>query len=190
MRKDWPVNLDILASRGALATFFVLGKWVERWPDAFRRIVRAGHAIGNHSYGHSRPAADFDRADTVIANITGMPTRFLRAPYFDYSRCGQSKVAMSSVVKTVHCDVNPSDYLPRDPDRILSECLRSRSGSIIVLHDGAEDDDKRLARPMPLVAALPRMIDGLMSKGYRLVGLDEMELVEGEELTAFASSPR
>jgi len=60
------------------------------------------------------------------------------------------------------------------------------------LHDGAEDDDeaKRLARPMPLVAALPRIIDGLTSKGYRLVGLDEMELVEGKELTAFASSPR
>lgn len=182
--------LEILASRGARATFFVIGKWVERWPDGLRRMLQAGHAIGNHSYSHSRPAADFDRADAVIGNLTGMPTRFLRAPYFDYSRCGQSAVAMSSSVRTVHCDVNPSDYLPRDPDRIVSECLRARSGSIIVLHDGAEHDDKRLARPMPLVAALPRIIDGLTSKGYRLVGLDEMELVEGEELTAFASSPR
>jgi peptidoglycan/xylan/chitin deacetylase (PgdA/CDA1 family) len=184
--------LEILASRGARATFFVVGKWVERWPDAFRRIHQAGHAIGNHSYSHSRPAADFDRAEAVIGSFTGMPTRFLRAPYFDYRGCRRSPVALSSSVKTVQCDVNPSDWSHRGPDRIVAGCLRARSGSIIDLHDGAEDDDeaKRLARPRPLVAALPRIIDGLTSKGYRLVGLDEMELVEGKELTAFASSPR
>jgi peptidoglycan/xylan/chitin deacetylase (PgdA/CDA1 family) len=48
------------------------------------------------------------------------------------------------------------------------------------LHDGSEteNDAARLARPLPLVAALPRLIDGLTSRGYKLVGLDEMELVD------------
>jgi peptidoglycan/xylan/chitin deacetylase (PgdA/CDA1 family) len=175
--------LEILASRRVRATFFVIGKWVERWPDAFECIRRAGHVIGNHSYSHDNPSADFDRAEAVIQHFTGTPSSFLRAPYFDTTLCCQSAVALSPSVKIVACDVGPGDWLFSNPDDIVDRCLDGnvRGGSIIDLHDGAEidNDAERLARPRPLVTALPRIIDGLISKGYRLVGLDEMELVEG-----------
>jgi hypothetical protein len=51
-------------------------------------------------------------------------------------------------------------------------------GSIIDLHDGAELDDPalRLSRPLPMLEALPAIIDGLKAKGFTLVGLDEMTL--------------
>ena len=53
-------------------------------------------------------------------------------------------------------------------------------GSIIDLHDSSEteDDGLRLARPLPLIEALPAIVDGLQARGYELVGLDDMTMVE------------
>ena len=70
-----------------------------------------------------------------------------------------------------------------DPEEILSRTLQAKSlsgGSIIDLHDGyeTENDAARLARPLPMIAALPRLIDELKARGYSLVGLDEMELID------------
>ena len=61
--------LDILAQREVRATFFPIGRWVERWPQAFARMVAAGHVIGNHSYQHDRCRGDFDRAEVVLADV-------------------------------------------------------------------------------------------------------------------------
>ncbi|HEY5062011.1 MAG TPA: polysaccharide deacetylase family protein, partial [Gemmatimonadaceae bacterium] len=49
-----PLILDALATRGARATFFILGRHAERWPEIVRRIAEEGHAIGNHGYYHRK----------------------------------------------------------------------------------------------------------------------------------------
>lgn len=175
--------LEILAAANVRATFFVLGKWAERWPKAFERIVKAGHVIGNHSHMHDPEVGDFDRAEAVIANLLGHPTGFLRAHYFHYHLCQQSPVALAPAMKIVDSDVNPADYSLTDPDEIASRVLQSKDlqgGSIIDLHDGSEteSDAERLARPLPMISALPRLIDELKLRGYSLVGLDAMELVD------------
>ena len=53
-------------------------------------------------------------------------------------------------------------------------------GSIVDLHDGREfdDDARRLASPLPMIEALPAIVDGLQARGYELVGLDQMDLVD------------
>lgn len=175
--------LEILASRKVRATFFVIGKWVERWPQAFERIIRAGHVIGNHSYLHDPELGDFDRAEAVIANIIGRPTQFLRVHYFHHHVCQQSPLALSPAVKIVDADVNPADWSQTDPAEILRRTLgleHLEGGSIIDLHDSAEteNDAVRLARPLPMIEALPKLIDELQARGFALVGLDEMELVD------------
>ena len=175
--------LDILESRGARGTFFVLGKWVERYPEAFLRIVERGHTIGNHSHLHQAHLGDFDRAEAAIGNLLGRPTRFLRAHYFNFFTCLHSPVAMSRDMKIVDADVNPADYEKSDPGAIVAATLDHPAlagGSIIDLHDSTESDDDalRLARPLPMIEALPAIIDGLRARGYELVGLDEMELVD------------
>jgi peptidoglycan/xylan/chitin deacetylase (PgdA/CDA1 family) len=175
--------LEVLASRGVRASFFVIGKWVERFPRAFERIVEAGHVIGNHSYLHDPGLGDFDRAEVVISNLTGRPTRFLRAHYFHFHLCQQSPLALSPGVKIVDADVNPADWSCTDPAEILQRTLAAPdlgAGSIIDLHDGAETDNDglRLGRPLPMLAALPKLIDELKARGFALVGLDEMELVD------------
>lgn len=175
--------IKILNSRGARGTFFVLGKWVERWPQAAKRIIKSGHVIGNHSYMHHIHVGDFDRAEAAIGNILGRPTQFLRAHYFNFFTCLYSPVAMSKDMKIVDADVNPADFVKTDPQAIVEATLNDPSlagGSIIDLHDSTESDDDalRLARPLPMIEALPAIVDGLQAKGYALVGLDEMELVD------------
>ncbi len=175
--------IEILNSRGARGTFFVLGKWVERWPEAFMRISEGGHAVGNHSYLHQAHLGDFDRAEAAIGNLLGRPTRFLRAHYFNFFTCLYSPVALSPDMKIVDADVNPADYAKTDPRAIVEATLNDPAlagGSIIDLHDSTEsaDDALRLARPLPMIKALPAIIDGLQARGFELVGLDEMELVD------------
>ena len=81
--------LDILADAGVRATFFLIGENVRRHPEVARRIVREGHAVGNHTLTHrslSRlPDAEVVReiraaAETILA-ITGARTWLLRPPY-------------------------------------------------------------------------------------------------------------
>ena len=175
--------IEILNSRGARGTFFVLGKWVKRWPEAFMRISEGGHVVGNHSYLHQAHLGDFDRAEAAIGNLLGRPTRFLRAHYFNFFTCLYSPVALSPDMKIVDADVNPADYAKADPQAIVEATLNDPAlagGSIIDLHDSTESDDDamRLARPLPMIAALPAIVDGLQARGFELVGLDEMELVD------------
>lgn len=175
--------LEILGSRGARGTFFVLGKWVERFPQAFQRIVAGGHAVGNHSHLHQAHLGDFDRAEAVIGNLLGAPTRYLRAHYFNFFTCLFSPVAMGPGMKIVDADVNPADYAKSDPKAIVEATLEHPNlagGSIIDLHDSSETEDEtlRLARCLPMIEALPAIVDGLQARGYELVSLDEMELVD------------
>ena len=172
--------LDTLAGRGVRAAFFILGKWAERFPRAVERIAEAGHVIGNHSYQHFTNIGDYERAEAAIAAITGKPSAFLRFQYLDnFAVVLQSPLAMSPEVKIIYADVNPADYAQADPDEIVRRVLESpqlRYGSIIDLHDGSEteDDAARLSRPIPMIKALPRIIDGLRERGLEPVGLDEM----------------
>ena len=175
--------MEILESRGARGTFFVLGKWVERFPQAFQRIVDRGHSVGNHSFLHEPHLGDFDRAEAAIGNLLGRPTRFLRAHYFNFFTCLFSPVAMSRAMKIVDADVNPADFAKSDPQAIVDATLNDPSlagGSIIDLHDGREMDDeaRRLASPLPMIEALPAIVDGLNARGFELVGLDDMELTD------------
>ena len=178
--------IDILNAKGARGTFFVLGKWADRWPRALERIVQQGHVVGNHSYAHHAHSGDFDKAEAAIGNVIGRPTRFLRAHYFNFFTCLTSPLAVSKYTTIVDADVNPADWNKTDPQAILDATLnhpRLAGGSVIDLHDSTESDDDalRLARPMAMIEALPAIIDGLRARGFQLVGLDEMEFVDPVE---------
>lgn len=175
--------LSILAEAKANATFFVIGKWVDRFPKTVERMVAGGHVVGNQSYEHLLHIGDYDRAEAAISHVTGQPSRYARAHFFDIASCAQSPLIQLSDIKLVFADVNPDDWRRTTPDEIIEAVLNDPNldkGSIIDLHDGAEfeDDQARLKRPLPLVAALPALIKALKERGYELVHLDDMELVE------------
>src|SRR3954454_23753495 len=49
-----PLVLDALRDRGVKATFFILGRHAEQWPDLVKRVADEGHAIGNHGWFHRK----------------------------------------------------------------------------------------------------------------------------------------
>jgi peptidoglycan/xylan/chitin deacetylase (PgdA/CDA1 family) len=181
--------LEILRRADAKATFFVIGRWAERFPETIRRILADGHLIGNHSYSARMHAGDYDEGEAVIGHVTGRPTRYFRAHGFDYGSYFQSLVSRLPDSYVIDADVNPSDYALTDPDEITRRVLQHPElgpGSIINLHDGGEMNDAaiRLQRALPVIQALPRILDGLAERGLQSVSLNEIQLAKPIEWTA------
>jgi peptidoglycan/xylan/chitin deacetylase (PgdA/CDA1 family) len=175
--------LEILAQAQVRATFFVMGKWAERFPRSVERLIAAGHVVGNHGYSGQGWIGDYDQAEAVIGHIMGKPSRYLRPHTYNFAAYFESKVSRLSTSYTIGCDVNSQDWDTTDPDTIVANVLDHSDlgpGSIINLHDGAEYEEAaiRLQRPVPMLTALPRIIEGLMARQLVCAGLDEMEWAE------------
>jgi polysaccharide deacetylase family protein (PEP-CTERM system associated) len=82
--------LDLLAAHDTKATFFTLGWIAERYPELIRRIVREGHELASHGYGHERASdlseaafsADIVRAKCILEDLSGSAVEGYRAPSF------------------------------------------------------------------------------------------------------------
>ena len=90
IERNLDVILKLLHEADARATFFTLGWIAERYPDAIRRIARAGHEIASHGYAHGRVNeldrdafyADIHLAKMILEDIAGVEVRGYRAPSF------------------------------------------------------------------------------------------------------------
>lgn len=82
--------LEILANHGAKATFFTLGWIAERYPNLIREIVKEGHELASHGYGHERASdqtegaffADIHLAKILLEDLSGREVLGYRAPSF------------------------------------------------------------------------------------------------------------
>src|ERR1044072_483978 len=85
-----PASLDILKRENVPATFFIIGKNGQAYPDLMRRIVDEGHEIGNHSFTHpnlgeiplSLTELELNATQRLIESVTGRSTVLFRPPYF------------------------------------------------------------------------------------------------------------
>ena len=86
--------LAVLARHQVKATFFVVGKRVDQYPDLARRVVAAGHVIANHSYSHRNlnletsadVASELARTESIIARTTGVKPALFRPPFGEEDR--------------------------------------------------------------------------------------------------------
>lgn len=161
--------LDVLGERGVRATFFAVGRCVERRPALARRIVAEGHEIGNHSYSHpiylyrSGPEThqELARTQAIIADATGVTPVLSRPP------CGVRTPAYFRAcrelgLRTIQWTVAGFDWLARPPERIASTVLAGCGpGAIVLLHDGDGfgTKDRRAT-----VAAVGPIIEGVAMK--------------------------
>ncbi len=82
--------LRLLAAKNTHATFFTLGWIAERYPDMVRRIVREGHELASHGYGHQRVSDlteaeffdDITRSKGLLEDLGGQAVWGYRAPSF------------------------------------------------------------------------------------------------------------
>lgn len=136
-----PQVIDILRDAGAVATFFVEGRWADAYPGIVQRIVFEGHAIGNHSWDHPRytrtsmgeVASQAARTDRAILSAVGYAPALLRPPYGAYNGAVLEAIGDRTVVAW---SVDALDWLNKSPARIVARIERDvRPGSIILMHD-------------------------------------------------------
>jgi peptidoglycan/xylan/chitin deacetylase (PgdA/CDA1 family) len=173
-----PLVLDALKARGVRATFFILGRHAEQWPDLVKRVADEGHSIGNHGYYHRKlhfksPAyvrTDLQLGTKTIEDAAGVHPRLFRAPH-GFRAPWVTAIARSIGQRTVGWSLGVWDS-----DRPGIEVIADRTvsgakpGSILLLHDGDGYDPRgdriQTARAVPLV------VDRLLDQGYRFELLD------------------
>ena len=166
---DWV--LDQLKQHNALATFFCIGKNIEKQSTIFNRIIEQGHCIGNHTYNHLngwKSTTDsyhnnFVRCAESISNLKPdfKESKLFRPPYGKIKR-SQAKRIRAEGYKIIMWDVLSADF---DQKITKEECLLNvisnvRPGSIIVFHDSAKAFHN-------LKYALPKTLEFLQKNEYQ-----------------------
>ncbi len=144
--------LDTLKRYDAKATFFVLGKNVEMYPDLYQKSLDAGHKVGNHTYSHQKGwgmplekyIEDVDFAESLVR------TDLFRPPY---ARVTPSQMrAVGQRYKIIMWNILSRDYTstisPEECSRGVVKHLEG--GSIIAFHD-SEKSFRNMSYALPRV---------------------------------------
>ena len=170
--KFTPQILAVLKKYDVKATFFVVGKMAERYPQLVKAEAAAGHDVGNHTYDHVNltkvpvptVATEWLKCNQTIESILGKPPVFARPPGGDYDK-EVIKAAAASGLTTVLWTDDPGDYA-KPGDRTIENRVLQRmdNGGIILIHDGIQQT----------IDVLPQIIEHLQKRGFRFVTMTEM----------------
>lgn len=164
--------IEVLDKYNCISTFFVVGDWVEKYPEAVKKLSNAGHEIGNHSYNHAHYSklskenmkADMDKCDLLIQNATGKKSNMFRAPYGEYNTTLVRACAETGRF-CIQWDVDSLDWKNLSVDEITNRVVsKTQSGSIILLHNGTPNT----------YTALTKILPQLFEQGYKFLPVSEL----------------
>ena len=174
--EDTQELIDILGRYGVRATFFVVGDWVDKYPESVKALHDAGHEVMNHSNTHAHMnqlsaqeiIADVEACNDKIEAVTGVRPTLIRPPYGEYN--DQVISAIRSIgMETIQWDVDSLDWKEISAQEIAQRVTsRVQSGSIVLFHNAA------LHTP----EALPGILECLLQEGYTFVPVSELILEE------------
>jgi peptidoglycan/xylan/chitin deacetylase (PgdA/CDA1 family) len=168
-----PRVLRLLASRGARATFFLVGARAARHPDLVRAIVDEGHEIGNHTWSHRNgwllgPAAtarEIGDGARILGDITGHVPSLYRPPWGIVSAAALA-VARRAGLTIVLWSLQAEGLRPRPAGEQLRRCARRLTdGDIVDLHDAPGLP----GAPGRLLGLLPSLLDLVAERGWSAV---------------------
>lgn len=176
-----PHILDLLAQAQAQATFFVIGYKLTAAPHIGQRIVTEGHALGNHSWQHSRLTNFYfsrrygqaiDRCDDAIASLPGNTVNNPFRPPIGLKSGELAKAAYARGAQIVAWSLHSHDTRLQGADAIAERVLsRVRNGDIILLHDGHDWRDQHRRHT---VEALRLILAGLQQKKLNCVTVPDL----------------
>ena len=188
-----PKILDILKQKHASGAFFMIGEEAQNNIGLMQRVYREGHEIGNHTFTHpdiseiSNASVDLELnlTERLFAAELGVQPLYFRPPYsIDQEPDTNDQAApadriqhLGYVIVGNKIDTDDWEEHPvKSPQEIIDsvfqqmEDMKTRSwmrGSIILLHDGGGDRQ-------PTIDALPKLIDALRARGYKIVPVSEL----------------
>ena len=161
-----PHVLAILARYNVKATFFMVGENIDKHPEVYEMVVKAGHAIGNHTYNHLK-GWKYSFSE-YMANVNKFPkqTKLFRPPY-GKATFRQRRALHQMGYRLIYWDILTRDYdASVTPEHMLALIKNeTRPGSIINFHDSLKSNERMLA-------VLPQAIEWLLAQGYELKRLE------------------
>lgn len=169
--------LDILEKHGVDGTFFLVGFWLDKYPEMTQKIAESGCDIGNHSNNHlnmstlskEKISEELDYVTQKVKELTGKETKFFRPPFGDYNNTLLETVEEKNMIG-VQWTVDSLDWKGLSATEILSRVNKGvKNGSIILFHNNSDN----------ILEALPLVIANLKNQGYKMVKLSELIYQEG-----------
>ncbi len=161
--------LDCLEKYNSAATFFVVGKNVEKYADTVKRADKLGCEIANHTWDHvdlssiapEEAKAALEKTSDAVKAVIGKPTAMFRPSFGAYNADVLSVAAMPAILWSI--DTRDWKTLNADStyDKVMNDIY---DGAIILMHDIHQ----------PTVEAALRLIPELTEKGYQLVTVSEL----------------
>ena len=170
--EDTQTLIDIMDKYDVKATFFLVGEWVDKYPESVKALAKAGHSIQNHSDTHPHLTeisnqdviSQIENCNDKVEKLTGTRPTLIRVPYGDYN---------NSVIQTINemkmypiqWDVDSLDWKDYDAETIYNKVIsKVNCGSIVLFHNAA------LHTP----EALPKIIEKLKGDGYEFVKISDL----------------
>ena len=164
--------IDILAEYDATATFFLVGFWVDKYPDMVKAIDEAGLEIGTHSNTHPDMAkldkdtivSELETSISKIKDITGKEVKVFRPPYGSYNNT-LLNVCSELGLKAIQWDVDSLDWKGLSASEVTDRVMqKAKNGSIILMHNNADN----------VCDSLKLTLDWLVMKGYKVTSVGEL----------------
>ena len=164
--------INILKEKNVTATFFLVGFWVDKYPDLVKTLDSSGIEIGTHSNTHpymsklsaSQMQAELQTSVDKIKKITGKDVTLFRPPYGDYNDTLVT-VAENMNIKPIQWSVDSLDWKGLNTSQMMARITPNvENGSIILFHNNSDH----------IVEALPVIIDTLTEQGYTLVHVSDL----------------
>jgi peptidoglycan-N-acetylglucosamine deacetylase len=171
--------LDVLAQYQVKATFFVLGKQVELYPEVIQRTISLGHELGNHSYSHpkmvwKKPAfihSEIVKTDRLLRELGVKGEIHFRPPF------GMKFLILPYILTrlkktSILWNLDSTDYKLAESTAIVDNIMKQIvPGSIVLLHDALDD---RKGDRSATILATRMLIEELKSQGYKFKTISEL----------------
>ena len=164
--------LKILEENNVKITFFMVGDWIEKYPDAVKKIYDAGHEIGTHSDTHphvnnlsyEENVEEIEKSNNKIENITGNRTDLYRTPYGEYNQT-VIKAAQDNGYYTIQWNLDTLDYTGLTGEEMWNRIKdKIDSGDIILMHNGTEHT----------ADSLDMLLENIKEKNLEIVKISEL----------------
>lgn len=175
--EDTQILIDILNKYQINTTFFVVGEWVDKYPESVKALAEAGNEVMNHSQSHAHFStlstaeiiADITTCNEKVAAVTGVSPTLFRCPYGEYDDHVINAVNEMGMT-AIQWNIDSLDWKGLSAADIQKRVLKNIvPGSIILFHNAAENTPE----------ALPGIIESLIADGYKIVPVSQI-LLDGE----------
>ena len=172
--EDTQQLIDILGKYNIKATFFVVGQWVDKYPESVKALADAGHEVMNHSNTHAHMSqlsadeiiADVNACNDKIEAVTGVRPTLIRPPYGEYDDNVITAIR-SMGMEPIQWDVDSLDWKDLSAADITKRVTsKVQAGSIVLFHNAA------LHTP----EALPTILETLLQEGYTFAPISQLIL--------------